>query len=164
MKNSMDAAKGLANYFDMDIESVLNRIDKNYNLIDLIEDLKIDLNYTYHPETLLNLKRMLEEETTLSTFLFSYGISINVSEKKFIYKNQVFPIYSYRKNNIEEEYKRCNSYDLYETNPTLKDGYYHKAMYFQENFRKTIGNFIKNSYAISDMGIIDNSLQQKIGG
>ncbi|MGE6226166.1 hypothetical protein [Paenibacillus chitinolyticus] len=149
MKNSMDAAKGLANYFDVDIESVHNRIDKNYNLIDLIEDLKIDLNYTYHPETLLtcrhatttndnlysirnkgllNLKRMLEEETTLSTFLFSYDISINVSEKKFIYKNQVFPIYSYRKNNIEEEYKRCNSYDLYETNPTLKDDYYHKAM------------------------------------
>ncbi|GEM_PF-4627410 len=43
MKNSMYAAKGLANYFDVDIESVLNRIDKNYNLIDLIEDLQLVL-------------------------------------------------------------------------------------------------------------------------
>ncbi|MGW9126917.1 hypothetical protein ACWGPW_18165 [Paenibacillus chitinolyticus] len=40
MKNSMDAAKGLANYFDVDIESVLNRIDKNYNLIDLYRRFK----------------------------------------------------------------------------------------------------------------------------
>lgn len=150
MKNSMYAAKVLANYFELDLKSVINRIDKDFNLLDVIEDFKIDLNRIYHKETvltcrhatttddnlesvrekgLLNLKQMLEERTSLSDFLLSHGITVNVSDRQFIYKGQTHPIYSLRKHNLEEEYNRCNSYHLYENNPVFKKESYHDAVY-----------------------------------
>ncbi|MFC9542447.1 hypothetical protein ACFTQ7_21630 [Lysinibacillus sp. NPDC056959] len=147
----MDAAKVLANYFELDLKSVINRIDEDINLLDVIGDFKIDLNRKYHQETLLtcrhatttddnlesirkkgllNLKQMLEERTPLSDFLLSHGISVNVRDRQFIYEGQILPIYSLRKHNIEEEYNRCNSYHLYENNPVLKKESYHDAVYW----------------------------------
>lgn len=94
----MDAAKELANYFELDLKSVVSKINKDYNLLDIIEDFKIDLRHTYHQETLLvcrhattsndnlesirkkgllNLKRILEEETPLSQFLFSPSLFVS---------------------------------------------------------------------------------------
>ena len=154
VRDSHSAGKLIADYFKLNSQEVIEELKpykgEDYDLLQFIKKFKIDLERQYHKVTfitcrhatttydelkllkdkgLLNLNKMLDEETPLSKFLFEHGITINVGGKTLMFNGIRYPLYKYDEvcgQCIFEAYE-CES--IFTNKPNYKDCDYRRALY-----------------------------------